>query len=150
MAYQTTFPGPSFVVVFLLYLVLLLQGNRRASEHSHLFFYFNISSPCVHCLAFRLLLEWFSAMCVSVCARTRTLTQSCLTLCDPMDCSPAGSSVHEILQTRILEWVSTSYSRGSQPCSCSVAKLCRTLCDLMNNSTPVLHYLLEFAQIHVH
>ena len=40
-------------------------------------------------------------------------TQSCLTLCDPMDCSPPGSSVHEISQTRILEWVPISFSRGS-------------------------------------
>ena len=40
-------------------------------------------------------------------------TQSCLTLCDPMDCSPAGSSVHGILQARILEWVAISFSRGS-------------------------------------
>ena len=39
--------------------------------------------------------------------------QSCLTLCDPMDCSPPGSSVHEIFQTRILEWVAISFSRGS-------------------------------------
>ena len=31
--------------------------------------------------------------------------QSCLTLCDPLDCSPLGSSVHEILQAEILEWV---------------------------------------------
>ena len=31
--------------------------------------------------------------------------QSCLTLCDPMNCSPPGSSVHGILQARILEWV---------------------------------------------
>ena len=37
---------------------------------------------------------------------TRTkLPQSCLTLCDPMDYSPSGSSVHGILQSRILEWV---------------------------------------------
>ena len=36
-----------------------------------------------------------------------------LTLCDPVDCSPPGSSVHEILQARILEWVAISYSRGS-------------------------------------
>ena len=37
---------------------------------------------------------------------TRTkLPQSCLTLCDPMDYSPPGSSVHGILQSRILEWV---------------------------------------------
>ena len=39
--------------------------------------------------------------------------QSCLTLCDPMDCSLPGSSVHGILQARILEWVAMSFSRGS-------------------------------------
>ena len=37
----------------------------------------------------------------------------CLTLCDPVDCSPQGSSVHGISQTRILEWVSISFPRGS-------------------------------------
>ena len=41
------------------------------------------------------------------------VTQSCLILCDPMDCSPSGSSVHGILQARILEWVVISFSRGS-------------------------------------
>ena len=41
------------------------------------------------------------------------VTQSCLTLCDPMDCSPPGFSVHETLQARILEWVAISFSRGS-------------------------------------
>ena len=35
------------------------------------------------------------------------------TLCNPKDCSPLGSSVHGILQTRILEWVAMSSSRGS-------------------------------------
>ena len=39
--------------------------------------------------------------------------QSCLTLCDPMDCSLSDSSVHEIFQARILEWVAISFSRGS-------------------------------------
>ena len=39
--------------------------------------------------------------------------QSCPTLCDPMDCSPPGSSVHGILQARILEWVAISFSRAS-------------------------------------
>ena len=34
-------------------------------------------------------------------------------LCDPLDCSPPGSSVHGILQERILEWVAISSSRGS-------------------------------------
>ena len=40
------------------------------------------------------------------------VTQSSLTLCDPMDCSSAGSSVHGILQARILEWVAIPFSRG--------------------------------------
>ena len=39
--------------------------------------------------------------------------QSCPTLCDPVDCSPPGSSVHRSLQTRILEWVAISSFRGS-------------------------------------
>ena len=41
------------------------------------------------------------------------VAQSCPTLCDPMDCSPEGSSVHGVLQARILEWVAISFSRGS-------------------------------------
>jgi len=41
------------------------------------------------------------------------VVQSCLTLCDPMDYSPTGSSVHGILQARILEWDVTSFFRGS-------------------------------------
>ena len=48
-------------------------------------------------------------MCVLV-------TQWCLTLCDPMDCSPPGSSVHGILQAGILQWVAVPFSRRpSQP-----------------------------------
>ena len=38
------------------------------------------------------------------------VVQLCLTLCDPMDCSLLGSSVHGILQTRILEWVAVASS----------------------------------------
>ena len=41
------------------------------------------------------------------------VTQSCPTLCDPMDYSPPGSSVHGDLQARMLEWIAISYSRGS-------------------------------------
>ena len=49
--------------------------------------------------------------------------QSCPTLCNPMDYSPPGSSIHGIFQARILEWVATSSSRGSsrprdQTCIC--------------------------------
>ena len=42
------------------------------------------------------------------------VSQSCPTLCNPMDyCSPPGSSIHGILQARILEWVAIAFSRGS-------------------------------------
>ena len=50
---------------------------------------------------------------VCVCARVRT--QSCLTLCDPMDCSLLGSSVHGIFQAIILECVAISYLQGISP-----------------------------------
>ena len=41
------------------------------------------------------------------------VAQSCPTLCNPMDCCPPGSSVHGIIQARILAWVSMPFSRGS-------------------------------------
>ena len=47
-----------------------------------------------------------------VCAQS---LQSCLTLCDPMACNLPNSSVHGILQARILEWVAMPSSRGSSP-----------------------------------
>ena len=56
------------------------------------------------------------------------VAQSCLTLCDPMDCSLPGSSVHGIFQARVLEWVAISFSRrSSQPrdwtwVSCTVGR----------------------------
>ena len=54
---------------------------------------------------------WFSPDWVRcMCAKS---LQSCLTLCDTMDCNPPGSSVHGILQARILAWVPMPSSRGS-------------------------------------
>ena len=41
------------------------------------------------------------------------LLQLCLTLCNPMDCSLPGSSVHGIFQARVLEWGAIAFSRGS-------------------------------------
>ena len=56
-------------------------------------------------------------MCVCMHAKSLRLG---LTLCNPMDCSPPSSSVHGILQARILEWVAISFSRestqGLNPC----------------------------------
>ena len=39
--------------------------------------------------------------------------QSCLTLCDPLDCSLSGSSIHGIFQASVLEWIAISFARGS-------------------------------------
>ena len=49
---------------------------------------------------------------MNACKRAKSL-QSCLTLCDPMDCSPPSSSIHGILQARILEKAAMPSSRGS-------------------------------------
>ena len=43
----------------------------------------------------------------------REVTQSCLTLSDPMDCSLPGSSVHGIFQARVLEWGAIAFSRSN-------------------------------------
>ena len=50
---------------------------------------------------------------VAECRGAVLVAQSCPALCDPMDCSPPGSSVHGVLQAAILEWVSMPFSRGS-------------------------------------
>ena len=67
---------------------------------------------------FRVSVKWGYYCAASAYVDTKVkwvseVTQSCPTLCDPMDCSPPGSSVHGILQARILEWVAISFSRGS-------------------------------------
>ena len=63
------------------------------------------TSACLLCLEISLIFQimW-------VCAK---LLQPCSTVCDPMDHSLPGSSVHGILQARILEWVAMPFSRGS-------------------------------------
>ena len=47
------------------------------------------------------------------CCEVKWSCSSCLALCDPMDCSLAGSSIHGIFQAIVLEWVAISFSRGS-------------------------------------
>ena len=44
--------------------------------------------------------------------KVKVKSVSCVRLCDPMDCSPPGSSIHGILQARTLEWVAISFSRA--------------------------------------
>ena len=73
--------------------------------------------------------------------------QPCPTLCDPIDSSPSGSSVHGILQARILRWVAISFSKA-----CMHAKLlqsCPTLCDPMDSSPPgsSVHGILQAGML---
>ena len=56
-------------------------------------------------------LQIFVCMCVCVYLCAQLLSH--VKLCNPINCSPPGSSVHEIFQARILEWVAISSSRGS-------------------------------------
>ena len=67
---------------------------------------YELSTPCtiLEVWSFNVLLD---EICVSI-----KLLQSCPTLCDPMDCSFPGSSVHGILQARILEWVESAWNAG--------------------------------------
>ena len=58
--------------------------------------------------------EFIAYVLVRVCIYNCCLVAKlCLTLCNPMECSQPGSSVHGILQARILEWVAILFSRGS-------------------------------------
>ena len=63
--------------------------------------------------------KWLSEEALQIAMKRREseseVTQSCPTLCNPVGCSPPGSSVHGILQARILEWVAISFSRGIFP-----------------------------------
>ena len=62
------------------------------------------------------MVDWLHlCVCVCVCARTCVcvlVAQSCLTLCDPMDCRPPGFCVHGILQARILEWIAIPFPKS--------------------------------------
>ena len=80
------------------------QCHTSHTGHSRLVF------TCVPLWSF---LEKHLSGHVPKCMRACSVAQSCQTLCDPMDCSPPGSSVLGILQTRILGWLAMPPSRGS-------------------------------------
>ena len=78
------------------------------------------------------------------CVRAQSL-QSCLTLCSPMGCSSQDSSVHGILQARILEWVAMPSSRGSSPSEvrthiCLRLLLCRRVLYPLSHLGSPLYY----------
>ena len=74
----------------------------------------NFSSAKLLELDFRCILSGIRLLVPErVVLRNVSVGQSCLTLCDPMNCTLPGSSVHGVLQARILEWVVIPFSRGS-------------------------------------
>ena len=74
------------------------------------------------------------------------VAQSCPTPCDPMEWSPPGSSVHGILQARILEWVAISFSRGSSPTQGLNLSLlhCRQILYHVNHQASLVNLHLSF------
>ena len=68
---------------------------------------------------------------LSLQQRESEVTWSCPTLCNPVDCSPLGSSVHGILQARTLEWVAILFSSESNP----GLSYCRQVCQFISPST---------------
>ena len=70
--------------------------------------------------------------------RESEVARSCPTLRHPMDCSPPGSSIHAILQARILEWVAISFSIEVHAAAAAAksSQSCLTLCDPIDSSPP--------------
>ena len=105
----------------------------------------------------------FLLQCINVKSESK-VTQSCQTLCDPVDCSPPGSSAHGIFQARVLEWDAITFSESYQHILLipkqgrilvygryslsevsEVAQSCQTLCDPVDCSPPgsSIHGILQ-------
>ena len=88
----------------------------------------------------------FLLQCMKVRSE-REVAQSCPTLCNPVDGSPPGSSVHGIFQARVLEWGAITFSISSIRSDQikSVAQSCPTLCDPIDGSPPAAPRSLGFS-----
>ena len=71
-----------------------------------------VLGPASNGLNVKCLVQCVAVQAIHECMRAKLL-KSYLTLCDSMDCSLPGSSVHGVLQARILQWVAVPFSRGS-------------------------------------
>ena len=83
--------------------VLMGQNVSKNETNMQMIINLNISSRSVYTWNFNLIID----------TKESEVAQSCPTLCDPMDCSLPGSSVHGIFKVRVLEWGAISFSRGS-------------------------------------
>ena len=105
---------------FRTYQVIFNRINFATETSKNYFFlhqcYYHIHNHIVYNYHLQVVLtRTFIQLSLMYCAVLCLFAQSCLTLCDPMDCSPPGSSVHGIPQARILEWVAMPSSRGIFP-----------------------------------
>ena len=78
-----------------------------------------------------------------------SVTKLCPTVCDPMDCGPPGSSVHGILQARILEWAAIPFSRGiflTQGSNLGLLHCRQILNHLSHQESPRISTLLPFLE----
>ena len=89
----------------LLQWIFLTQELNQGLLHCRwiLFFFLELSVLCAHLIGLNIHLLLLACVLVA---------QTCLTLCNPIDCSPASSCAHGIFQASILEWVAISFSRG--------------------------------------
>ena len=113
--------------------IIMIQIGSNLISHSSAFSKtsLNIWKSMVHVLL-KPGLENFEHYFTNVCY-AKSL-QSCLTLCDPMDCSPTGSPVPGILQARILEWFAISFSNAWKWKVKEVTQSCPTLSNPMDSS----------------
>ena len=145
--------------ILLLYIQLLdrflgtYQALRENLSNVYVFssmlqLYSKIHTECIHvCIAKHhqiSILILISSFFYTISDGKVLLAQSYLTLCDPMDCSLPGPSVHKIFQARILEWVAISSSRGS---SQTQGQKLYLLCPLHQqaDSLPLSHLGVQFC-----
>ena len=86
-------------------------------------------------------------LCVCVCAQS---LQSFPTLCNPMDHSPPGSSVHRILQARILKWVAMPSPRGLQMLPLGNAQIKFCYWEIIFHGSFVFLYILRMKTFVLH
>ena len=92
----------------------------------------------------------FLLQCMKVKSESE-VAQSCLTLCDPMDCSPPGSSIHGIFQARVLEWDAIVFSAtgDKEPLNGAVRSagmLARSLLSILPHSVSCFRVHVQTAQ----
>ena len=100
------------VIILCSFILHFVSTYGLMTLFSSMFLLLSFLLLCIYCIN-RSLICGYNGVHTCVKCVKMLVVQSCLILCDPMDFSLPGSSVHGILQARILEWVAIPFSRGS-------------------------------------